>query len=421
MSDEFYNQGLKKAKEKDYAGAIEEFSHSLQWTPYFADAFLQRGLAYYHSGAIHKAVADYTEAVKLNPGSMEAYYCRGLARVELKNLPGALHDVDNAIRLNYHYAAAYDLRGMIRRKQGFIRDAIANFKKAAELYLAQKDAANCRLCMEKITQLQPQPKPVVQSSSSTNAPILSTNAYFTQLLEKAETGNTREAIADVNWILQADPQDAQAYCCRGVICCKMGKYREAIADFNQALSLNFTDVTVYRNRGKARSLLGDHQGAIADFNQAIKIKPQDALVYTARGNAYRTSGNYLEAIQDYSQALQINPDHAPAYYNRGIAYTCLEEMQNAVTDFQQAASLFCEKEDWVNYHQVLNSLKNIQTPSESKKQNYSLLRQRLLRMVGGYWEIAQRLIDQKQEYNPGMSDDWYLQKVIDDLERDRGR
>ncbi|MDB9379694.1 tetratricopeptide repeat protein, partial [Nodularia sphaerocarpa] len=185
---------------------------------------------------------------------------------------------------------------------------------------------------------------------------------------------------------------------------------------------NFTDVVVYRNRGKARSLLGDNQGAIADFNQAIKIQPQDALVYTARGNAYRKSGNYLDAIQDYSQALQINPDDPQAYYNRGIAYTCLEEMQNAVADYQQAARIFCEKEDWVNYHQVLNSLKNIQTSTpESKQQNYSLLRQKLLRMVGGYWEIAQRLIDQQQEYNPGMSDEWYLQKVIDDLERDRGR
>ena len=70
----------------------------------------------------------------------------------------------------------------------------------------------------------------------------------------------------------------------------------------------------------------------------------------------------------------------------------------------------------------MGSLKNIQTSSpESKKQNYNLLRQRLLRMVGGYWEIAQRLIDQQQEYHPGMSDEWYLQKVIADLERDRGR
>jgi tetratricopeptide (TPR) repeat protein len=422
MNYEFYNKGLEKARRKDYAGAIEEFNHALQLTPYFTEAYLQRGLAYYDSGAILKAVSDYTEALKLNPESIEAYYCRGLARVALKNLPGALEDVERAIRINLNYAAAYNLRGMVRRKQGYIQDAIANFKKAAQLYLEQQDKENCRLCLELIKQLQPQQLPVVEQSRSPNAPILSTNDYFTQLLDKAEKGDTQEALADLNWVLKADPQDAQAYCCRGVVRCKTGNYREAIADFNQALRLNFQDAIVYRNRGKARSVLGDHQGAIADLNQAVQMQPQDALVYIARGNAYRTTGNYLGAIQDYTQALKINPDDAQAYYNRGIAHTCLEEMQNAVEDYQHAASIFCEQEDWGNYQQVLSSLEKIQKFSpESKKQKYHLLRQRVLRMVGGYWEIAERLIQQKQDYHPGMSDEWYLQKVIDDLERDRNR
>lgn len=80
MNDEFYNRGLEKARRKDYAGAIEKFNHALKLTPYFTEAYLQRGLAYYDSGAILKAVSDYTEALKLNPESVEAYYCRGLAR-----------------------------------------------------------------------------------------------------------------------------------------------------------------------------------------------------------------------------------------------------------------------------------------------------------------------------------------------------
>lgn len=428
MSNEFYHRGLQKAEEKDYSGAIEEFTSCLQWNPDFADGFLRRGLAYYHLGAIHPAIFDYTECIRLHPEGMMAYYCRALARVALKNLPGSLEDVDQAIRLDVNYAPAYQLRGTIRRKQGFIQDAIAYFKKAAELYLAQKDTASCRLCMEKIKQLQPKAKPDVNSTNNSTHSTpekvldLSINEYFTQLLEKAEKGDTTQAIADLNWILQADPQDAQAYCCRGVVRCKMGNHREAIADFNQAIQLNFTDAIVYRNRGKARSQLGDHQGAIGDFNQALKIQPQDPLIYVARGNAYGLSGNYLDAIQDYNQALQIHPHYAPAYYNRGIAHACLEEIQNAVADYQQAASIFCEQEDWDNYHQVLERLQKVQTSRpQSQQQNYNLLRQRLLRLVGGHWEIAQRLIDDKREYLPGMSDEWYLQQVIEDIERGRGR
>ncbi|ABA24571.1 TPR repeat protein [Trichormus variabilis ATCC 29413] len=422
MNNEFYNQGLEKAKQRDYAGAIEEFSRALKLTPYFAEAYLQRGLAYYDSGAILLAVSDYTEVIRINPESVEAYYCRSLARLALKNLPGALEDVEQAIRLNINYAAAHHLRGTVRRKQGYIQDAIASFKQAAELYLQQKDQENCRLCLEKIKQLQPPKQSTIQPTKSPIAPITSVNEYFTQLLDKAEQGDTREAIADLNWILQADPQDAQAYCCRGVVRCKMGNYREAIADFNQALQLNFQDAVVYRNRGKARSLLGDHRGAIADFNQAIQIQPEDTLGYVARGNTYRAMGNYLGAIQDYGKALQINPHDAQAYYNRGIAYTFLEEMQNAVEDYQRAASIFCEQQDWENYQLTQDSLKQIQTSiPEYKQQKSNVLRQKLLRLVGGYWEIAQRLIQQQKDYQPGMSEEWYMQKVIDDLERDRGR
>ncbi|MBR8834562.1 MAG: tetratricopeptide repeat protein [Stigonema ocellatum SAG 48.90 = DSM 106950] len=419
MNEELYNKGLEKAKEKDYAGAIEEFTRVLQDAPYFAEAYFQRGLAYYDSGAVLQAVSDYTEVLKLNSQSVEAYYCRALARVVLKNLPGALEDVDQVIRLNGNYASAYSLRGAVRRKQGYIQDAIANFKKAAELYLEQKDKENCRQCLEKIKQLQPREKPItVEQPSYKSTPIISEKSYFTQLLEKAEKGDTGQAMEDLNWALKVDGQNAQAYCCRGVVRCKQGNFRDAISDFNQALRLNFQDAIVYRNRGKARFQLGDHQGAMADFNQALQMQPQDALLYVARGNVYRAMGDYYGAIKDYTQALQINPDDAHAYYNRGMSYACLEEMQRAVEDYQRAASMFCEKEDWVNYQQVLDSLRKISSYG-SKNTTHNLQRQHLLRLVGGYWEIAQRLIEQAKNSYPGMSEEWYMEKVIQDLESDR--
>lgn len=422
MNQEFYDRGLEKAKQKDYAGAIEQFNQAIQLNPDWDAAYLQRGLAYYNSGAILQAVFDYDEAIKRDQENGKTYYFRALAKLTLKNLAGALEDVEKAIEQNFDDATAYDLRGIVYRKQGNIQDAIANFKKAAELYLAQKDKENARLCLEKIKQLQPKSVPDLNPNPEISqlTPIVSTEDYFMQLLDKAEQGDTNAAIADLNWILKVDPRDAQAYCCRGIVLCKIGNYREAIADFNQALRLDFQDPIIYRNRGKARSEIGDHQGGLADLNQALKMQSEDILVYIGRGNIYQAMANYLAAIQDYSQAIQIDPQHPLAYYNRGIAYTYLEEMSNAVADYQKAASIYCEQEDWQNYQLVFNSLQKIQSfIPKTNKATYNLLRQRLLRMVGGHWEIAQRLIQQKQDFYPGMSEEWYLQKVIDDLERDK--
>ena len=420
MNAEFYNQGLERAAQHDYSGAIENFNQALQLAPNFAAAYFRRGLAYYNLGQVLQAVSDYTEALKLNP-EMEAYYARALARVTLKNLPGALEDVNRAIRLNSNYAAAYDLRGTVQRQQGRILDAIANFKQAAALYLEQKDKEGCRQCLEKIRQLQPQAKPVAVVPTYKPTPIKSEKEYFTQLLEKAEKGDTRQAIEDLDWALKVDPQDAQAYCCRGVVRCKLGNYQDAISDFNQALRLNFQDAIVYRNRGKARFKLGDRQGAIADFNLGLQMQPDDTLLYLARGNVYHATGNYDAAIKDYTQAIQINLEDAQAYYHRGMSYACLEEMQHAIADYQQAASIFCSQEDWANYRQVLERLEKVSSPSPKSNTTPDLPRQQLLRLVGGHWEIAQRLIEQAKNYYPGMSEEWYLEKVIRDLERDRGR
>ncbi|MEM7725334.1 MAG: tetratricopeptide repeat protein [Cyanobacteria bacterium P01_A01_bin.45] len=428
MSQKSYNQGLEKLRQQDYQNAIALFTEAIQNDPYLFQAYFYRGLAYYDLGEFLQAVSDYTHVLKLDSQNPQAYYSRALARLALKNLPGTLDDVENTIAVNHNYAPAYDLKGIVRRKQGFIHDAIANFKKAAQLYLEQKDKENCRLCLEKIQQLQPKKssetpqQPNSQYKSNNNQPFVTENKYFIQLLEKAECGATKQATEDLNWLLQTDPQDGQAYCFRGVVRCKQGKYQQAISDFNQALKLKYQDAAVYRNRGKARSYMGDHQGAIADFNQAIQIKSDDALVYVARGNAYRKIGNYSGAIKDYTEALKHNDQNAHAYYNRGIAYTHMEEMQKAMEDYQKAASMFCEQEDWSNYQIVLDDMKKFKSPSpEIQKTQDELLRQRLLRLVGGHWEIAQRLIEQAKLYYPGMSEEWYLETVIYDLERDKNR
>ncbi len=58
------------------------------------------------------------------------------------------------------------------------------------------------------------------------------------------------------------------------------------------------------------------------------------------------------------------------------------------------------------------------------EQNYSSqprweLRQRLFNLVQGNWDLAGRLLESARRNYPGQSEDWYWEKVIYDLERDR--
>jgi tetratricopeptide (TPR) repeat protein len=328
-------------------------------------------------------------------------------------------DVEQAIRWQDQYAAAYELRGVVQRKQGEVGNAIASFKQAARLFLEQQDADSARRCLAKLESLQP------RSSPTGSDPVLSQTLrsepdYFNRLLTQAQGGDTQQALADVNWILQVDAQDGKAYCCRGILQAKQARYEAAIADFNQALRYQFQGAIVYRNRGKARLQLGDPQGAIADFNQALKLEPGSGESYVSRGRAYQGIGHHLGAIEDYTQALELDPGNAHTYYARGLTHLQLEEKLLAIADLQRAISLFCEQEDWTHHQQAVATLKQIHSPSPPTPASlYGRLRQQLLVLVGGQWAIAERLIRQTKAQYPGRSQEWYLETVIDKLERDR--
>jgi tetratricopeptide (TPR) repeat protein len=424
----YYQQGLTNRQNGDRQRAIEDLTRALQIDPDFADAYYHRGLTYYDAGELHNAAFDYTQAIQRLPDRPDYHYARALVRLALKNLPGALEDVERTIALDCNYAPAYNLRGIVLRKSNHISGAIASFKQAAELYLAQKDAASARRCLEKIKPLQPRvvvqnPVPLgvpsdVRSAASADRP----QDFYAQMLAQAEQGDASSVLRELNWVLQLDDRDARAYCCRGVIHSQIGDARAAISDFNQALRLNPQDAIAYRHRGTVRLQLGDFGGAVEDLNRAMQIAPQDARLLMARGNAHREMGNYSRAIADYTEALQLAPEAAEVYQHRALVYTRLEEVDKALADYQIAATRYCEREDWENYQTMLDRLQQLRsvTPqSKAVNPGGNPLRQHLLKLVGGQAEIAERLLEQAKYCYPGMSEDWYIEKAIYDIERDR--
>lgn len=427
MEQELYDLGLEKAVAGDYGGAIEEFNRVLAINPNFADAYYRRGLAKFDLGNREDAIADYTQALSINPQKTEAYLGRSIAYFAQGKIEETIEDAKGAIAIEINCAAAYKLLGNAYRRQGKNEEAIANFKQAAEFYLEEKDTVNCRKCLDNIKQLQASPPPATKEEKKTSFPGINDQEYIIEILRKFEKGDRRQAIEDLNWALQVDPKDVKAYCCRGIIFYKMGNNQRAIADFDKALQFDSRSILAYRNRGIIRAELGDNKGAIADFDKALEIDPNNSTTYISRGNALRDLGNYALAIKDYNKALEINPKDAKAYYHRGIAYSRLEEMKKAIDDYENAVKIFGDRGDWDNYQKTLERLKKIQSFSstfsakkeQKTNQEQERLRQKLLRLVGGYWEIAERLIEQAREKFPGRLEEWYWEKVIADLESDR--
>ena len=54
--------------------------------PEYAEAYSNRGIAYYRKGDLDQAIADYGRAITLDPQHAEAYNNRGIAYYDMGDL-----------------------------------------------------------------------------------------------------------------------------------------------------------------------------------------------------------------------------------------------------------------------------------------------------------------------------------------------
>lgn len=342
MQDAFYQQGIEKAQRNDYQGAIADFSQALHLAPEFAAAYHQRGLAYFYLSAFAEAIADFSQALQLEPENANICFGRALAYLATGELPAALQDASQAVRLNPHYAAAYSLRGTACQRLGETSAAIANYKKAAELYLAEKDAARCRQCLDSIQKLQAAEAQKAQSARPPLIPI-ELAEVLEAALEKAQNSYYADAWEDMDWLLRLHPQEPQVYWHRALILAEMQDWPSAIAEAQQAARLF--------------------------AQQQDEAMHQEVLERLKR----------FKLLQ--SSSLRIS--------------------QANVVNFQARAA---RRNTW-------NTIDHLNP----------MLRRKLLRLVGDDRKIAIDLVEQLKLKHPGMSEDWYWEKAIYDLERDRWR
>ncbi|NET30833.1 MAG: tetratricopeptide repeat protein [Cyanothece sp. SIO1E1] len=342
MGEVFYQQGITKANEKDYEGAIAAFDQALEDNPELIEAYYNRGLAHFNLGNAQGAIADYTRALQLETDHVKVYYARGLAYLVTSNLDAAIADAKQAILLQPDYAAAYSLLGTIRQRQGETEKAIASYKKAAERYLDQHDVTHCRRCLGKIRKLQSVSEPDAQPPHPPNTAVFVPDiaAFLQQAVEKAKQKDYRGAMEDLDWVLQLDPQDAQAYASRGQVSAELGDWQGAIEDYQQAANLFINQA----NPAMAQQMVDTIKRLKAASTRKISQKSKSYSVdRTPRSTARRTpSGRISPAVQ-----------------------------------------------------------------------------RKLLRLGGDDRKIAVGLVERLKDKHPGMSEDWYWEKAIYDLGRDR--
>jgi tetratricopeptide (TPR) repeat protein len=385
---DYYQQGVKLTRQKDYDGAIDVFNTGLEEYPDDYGILDRRAVAYHYKGEIEKALADYTRMIALNPQNPDGWDNRGNLYHELGEYDKAIADFTQCIPLSPpNYGRYWSNRGLAYYDKGDLDAALADFTTSIELW---------------------------------GKPGLSVWALVRRGIVWRKKGDLDKALAHFELAASYDPEDDDPLYNAGYIHFMKEDYDKAIDWFSKTLAVKDDETDYWMARGVcywnkcSKEGIGfwSEEGAIMDlaekdFTKAIECAPENSEAYFNRGLVHCTkaqeSHNLLKrivskkaadeakrvlalsqldnvggkefvptvdalfrgfrsardkidvgmakgaglttkyhagrAVEDLSRAIELDEDNAEAYYQRGLAYALRGAKDEALADCERACDL----------------------------------------------------------------------------------
>ena len=96
-----------------------------------------------------------------------------------------------------------------------------------------------------------------------------------------------------------------------------GNYDEAIDKYSKVIEAEPENLNAYIQRGLALSIVKEYEEAIKDFDHVIAEKPDLTAVKNSRGSAYMKLEKYDKASNDFTAVIATDEKNIEAYNNRG--------------------------------------------------------------------------------------------------------
>jgi curved DNA-binding protein CbpA len=138
-AEDFYQQGWRYAKERNYRLAIEFYQQAIAINPQFWQAYLQRAEVYYNNHQDREVLSDCRQVLQLNPHCSQAYYYLGLSRQRLGYTQSSLEAYGKAISIEPDNPQFYYQRGLALEELSEQQAARQDFKIAARKFKQQRN------------------------------------------------------------------------------------------------------------------------------------------------------------------------------------------------------------------------------------------------------------------------------------------
>ncbi|MGK7947545.1 MAG: DnaJ domain-containing protein [Xenococcaceae cyanobacterium] len=154
-AQEYYNRGLDRSHNKNFKGAIEDYTKAIELDYNFIDAYLKRCEMRYKLGDNKGVLEDCSQVLRIDPRIAKAHYYQGRARYRLGYGQSAIDSYTQAINQDRNYAQAHYYRALAYREQKDTTIALADLQTAARLFQIQGNFSAYRQTQKTIKEMAP--------------------------------------------------------------------------------------------------------------------------------------------------------------------------------------------------------------------------------------------------------------------------
>jgi tetratricopeptide (TPR) repeat protein len=157
-------------------------------------------------------------------------------------------------------------------------------------------------------------------------------------LTQYRAGRLDDAAANLDALIAAYPDDAEALDVSGLVALGRGQVPEAIARISRAAQLQET-ARFQGNLGVALSHAGRHHDALAAYRRALELRPDYPEAHNNIGLTLTKLGQPETAEAAFRAATAFRPDFAEAFANLGDCLQSLGRLRDAVGAYERALAL----------------------------------------------------------------------------------
>ncbi|MCA9259854.1 MAG: zinc-dependent peptidase [Planctomycetales bacterium] len=165
------------------------------------------------------------------------------------------------------------------------------------------------------------------------------DALFTMAQDCLDDGDFEGAMRILNRLLEAHPDDGEAYAQRAVANFALGRGDAARDDCRRALELDDRDVDALLTLGTLEASEGRLDTALEHLSLALSESPRAIEPRFRRAEVYLEAGKIRRAVGDLTTLLGIDPFDVAALRLRAQAYQRLGKMRRADADLRKAQLL----------------------------------------------------------------------------------